>query len=227
MRDASGGRYDSDESGFASVEIAERCCGIKIRGKIMRRLAAFALLCALGPVPALAVDGDTDAAVLAQTAQAPALAGAAEAAPDIAQAAEEAAPAAGTGDVMPVEENPVQEGPVQEELPVEGSPDAEPPAAKAPMEKRVAPADPEPAEDPIERGQAIAQANCGRCHAVGDAGESPEPKAPPFRDLHKLYPVESLAESLAEGIVTGHPDMPAFELTAPQVNALISYLKTL
>jgi mono/diheme cytochrome c family protein len=172
-----------------------------------------------------------DAAVLAQTAQAPALAGAAEAAPDIAQAAEEAAPAAGTGDVMPVEETPVQERQVQEgpveEAPIQESPDAEPPAAKAPMEKRVAPADPEPAENPIERGQAIAQANCGRCHAVGDAGESPEPKAPPFRDLHKLSPVESLAESLAEGIVTGHPDMPAFELTAPQVNALISYLKTL
>jgi len=202
----------------------------------MRRLAAFALLCTLAPVPALAADGDINAAGLAQTAQAPALAGAAEAAPDIAQAAEEAAPAAGTGDVMPVEETPVQEGQVQEgqvqqgpveEAPVQESPDAEPPAAKAPMEKRVAPADPEPAEDPIERGQAIAQANCGRCHAVGDAGESPEPKAPPFRDLHKLYPVESLAESLAEGIVTGHPDMPAFELTAPQVNALISYLKTL
>ncbi|ODA68250.1 Cytochrome c [Methyloligella halotolerans] len=102
-----------------------------------------------------------------------------------------------------------------------------PEAAKVPAEKPVAPADPEPAEDPVERGQAIAEANCGRCHAVGDAGASPEPMAPPFRELHKLYPVESLAESLAEGIVTGHPDMPAFELTAPQVNALISYLKTL
>ncbi|XSG82262.1 MAG: c-type cytochrome [Methyloligella sp. ZOD6] len=104
---------------------------------------------------------------------------------------------------------------------------AEPDSAKMPAEKPVAPADPEPAEDPVERGRAIAEANCGRCHAIGTTGDSPEPKAPPFRELHKLYPVESLAESLAEGIVTGHPEMPAFELTGAQVNALISYLKTL
>ncbi len=174
----------------------------------MRRLAAFALLCALYPLPALAADGDD-----ATQSEAPALEGAAEAAPAIAQAAEDAVPAA---------EGPVETLPA----PIDSVP-AEPASDKAPMEKRVAPADPEPAEDPVERGQAIAEANCGRCHAVGDAGESPEPKAPPFRDLHQLYPVESLAESLAEGIVTGHPEMPAFELTAPQVNALISYLKTL
>jgi mono/diheme cytochrome c family protein len=39
--------------------------------------------------------------------------------------------------------------------------------------------------------------------------------------------VESLAEALAEGIVTGHPTMPEFALDAAQVNDFIAYLKSL
>ena len=78
-----------------------------------------------------------------------------------------------------------------------------------------------------KRGRAFAQANCARCHAVGPSGESPLPKAPPFRTLHERYPVEDLAESLAEGIRTAHPAMPEFELDEQQILDLISYLKSL
>jgi mono/diheme cytochrome c family protein len=41
------------------------------------------------------------------------------------------------------------------------------------------------------------------------------------------YPVEDLQESLAEGIMTGHPTMPEFRLEPDQINDVISYLKTL
>jgi mono/diheme cytochrome c family protein len=58
-------------------------------------------------------------------------------------------------------------------------------------------------------------------------GESPLPIAPPFRTLHTRYPVEELAESLAEGITTGHPSMPEFRLDPAQINDVIAYLKTL
>ncbi len=76
-------------------------------------------------------------------------------------------------------------------------------------------------------GQAFAEANCARCHAIGREGDSPLAEAPPFRDLHTLYPIESLAEAFAEGIVTGHPDMPEFELDAQQIDDVLSYLKSL
>jgi cytochrome c len=56
-------------------------------------------------------------------------------------------------------------------------------------------------EPTVQRGRAFAQANCARCHAIGPSGESPLPKAPPFRTLHERYPVEDLMESLAEGII--------------------------
>ena len=76
-------------------------------------------------------------------------------------------------------------------------------------------------------GQRLGQANCASCHAVGRVGESPLRIAPPFRELHKRYPVENLAEALAEGIVTGHPTMPQFRFDPDQIEHVIAHLKTL
>jgi hypothetical protein len=53
------------------------------------------------------------------------------------------------------------------------------------------------------------------------------PIAPPFRTLHERYPVETLEEALAEGIITGHPNMPEFRLDPGQVGDVIAFLKTL
>lgn len=78
-----------------------------------------------------------------------------------------------------------------------------------------------------QRGKVYARAHCARCHAIGPAGRSPFRPAPPFRTLHQRYPVEWLAEALAEGISTGHPAMPEFVLDPDQIDDLLSYLKTL
>jgi mono/diheme cytochrome c family protein len=78
-----------------------------------------------------------------------------------------------------------------------------------------------------DRGLTFVKANCAICHAIGRYDESPLAIAPPLRTLHELYPVEELEESLAEGIVTGHPSMPQFQLDGAQINDLIAYLKTL
>jgi len=84
------------------------------------------------------------------------------------------------------------------------------------------------AQSPAEqRGQTFLRANCARCHSVDKLTPSPLTEAPPFRDLHLRYPVESLEESLAEGIRTGHPTMPEFQLDPGQVRDVIAYLKTL
>lgn len=82
-------------------------------------------------------------------------------------------------------------------------------------------------EPAAQRGLSFVRTNCDRCHAVEQIGESPLPIAPAFRTLHRRYPVENLAEALAEGITTGHPSMPEFQLDPGQVNDVISYLKTL
>ena len=74
------------------------------------------------------------------------------------------------------------------------------------------------------RGQQIAQRLCSGCHATGRTGPSPLAAAPPFRTLSSRYPVESLAEALAEGIRTGHTAMPEFRFSPLDVGALIAYL---
>ena len=79
----------------------------------------------------------------------------------------------------------------------------------------------------VQRGLNFAQANCARCHAIDKVGPSPLKIAPPFRTLHSRYPVETLAESLSEGIVTAHQNMPQFRLDADQITDFISYLKWL
>jgi cytochrome c len=79
----------------------------------------------------------------------------------------------------------------------------------------------------MQRGQTFAQTNCSQCHAIGRFGESPIPEAPPFRTLHTRYPVEDLAEAFAEGITTGHPSMPQFQLDPAQINDLLAYLTSI
>ncbi|WP_159729809.1 cytochrome c [Methylosinus sp. Ce-a6] len=81
------------------------------------------------------------------------------------------------------------------------------------------------AAEQIERGRAIAKANCSRCHAIGARGKSPNPASPPFRSLTKKYPLDNLEEALAEGIVVGHGglDMPRFEFSPAQIEALLAY----
>ncbi|MEO8320428.1 MAG: cytochrome c [Bradyrhizobium sp.] len=78
-----------------------------------------------------------------------------------------------------------------------------------------------------QRGKTFALTNCARCHSIDKVTQSPLKIAPPFRTLHKHYPIETIAEALAEGIVTGHPSMPQFQLDPDQIHDLLAYLKTL
>jgi cytochrome c len=89
---------------------------------------------------------------------------------------------------------------------------ATPPAAASPDE---------------QRGKTFALNNCARCHSVDKITSSPLKIAPPFRTLHNRYPIETIAEALAEGIQTGHPTMPEFRLDPDQIHDLLAYLKTL
>jgi cytochrome c len=82
-------------------------------------------------------------------------------------------------------------------------------------------------EASVQRGLAFARAKCAHCHAIDKFSESPLKTAMPFRELHKHYPVESLEEPLAEGIVTGHQNMPEFRFDPGQIADFIEYLKTL
>lgn len=80
---------------------------------------------------------------------------------------------------------------------------------------------------PRAHGRRILDANCARCHAVGMDDENKHPDALEFRNLAKYYPIDALQEAFAEGIETGHPDMPVFTMTELQIADVIVYLETI
>ena len=74
-------------------------------------------------------------------------------------------------------------------------------------------------------GLRIAESHCATCHAIGVSGESRDPRAPPFRNLSKNYPLSALEEAFAEGILVGHPNMPEFVLRPDQISDLLAYMQ--
>jgi len=79
----------------------------------------------------------------------------------------------------------------------------------------------------VAKGKVFVQSNCARCHAIGANDDSHMPEAPALRTLHNRYPIDSLSEAFAEGIVTAHPEMPQFELDTETINNMLAYIESL
>ncbi|MGZ9114668.1 MAG: c-type cytochrome [Brevundimonas sp.] len=91
---------------------------------------------------------------------------------------------------------------------------------------RPASARPDIAAQAAVRGQQLAAQTCAGCHAMAGGGASPMVEATPFREIVRRYPLDQLEEAFAEGLVTGHPAMPAFVFRASEIDDLIAYLET-
>lgn len=83
------------------------------------------------------------------------------------------------------------------------------------------------ADEVVSRGGALARKLCAGCHAVGLTGPSKLEKAPPMRDLARRWKAEQIAEALAEGITTGHKEMPEFKLNPDELDAFLSWFDDL
>jgi cytochrome c len=79
-----------------------------------------------------------------------------------------------------------------------------------------------------QRGKALLQSLCSRCHAIGTTGASPHPDAPPFRTFgdQKLYD-EDFAQRLQTGLSTIHKDMPTFRFGQADAEAVVRYLRAI
>jgi len=83
------------------------------------------------------------------------------------------------------------------------------------------------AENLKAKGEALLTKHCARCHAIGATGESTHKEAPPFRQVVTRYPLDDLAEGLAEGLSTGHPEMPEFIFSPGEIDGILAYLQDL
>lgn len=81
----------------------------------------------------------------------------------------------------------------------------------------------------VTHGRAIAEAHCAVCHAVGPADASPTRvnENTAFRLLHERYPIEMLVEAAETGIISGHDEMPGFEFSLEDAEALLAYIDSL
>ena len=75
----------------------------------------------------------------------------------------------------------------------------------------------------IQRGRSFVESRCSECHAAGPTGDSPLAKAPAFRTLRERYPIEDLAESLAEGIATGQKPSASPRSVAVRIRPIASF----
>jgi len=76
----------------------------------------------------------------------------------------------------------------------------------------------------LERGRAIAARKCAACHAIGRDDERPHAIVTPFRELHTRYPIDMLIDAQETGVISGHDEMPMFELSREDMRALLAYI---
>ena len=79
----------------------------------------------------------------------------------------------------------------------------------------------------VANGKELAKTKCGSCHSITLTGKSDNTEAPPFRDFADKGPLEALEETLAEGIVTGHSDMPEIVMSPEEITAFLEFLRSL
>ena len=78
-----------------------------------------------------------------------------------------------------------------------------------------------------KRSKALLENLCGRCHAVGKAGQRPNPLAPPFRTFgEKLYDTD-MVQRLQDGLTTVHKEMPTFRFSREDAGAAVNYLRSI
>jgi cytochrome c len=77
------------------------------------------------------------------------------------------------------------------------------------------------------RGEVLLARLCARCHAISRTDSSPIPDAPEFRTLSRRYKIEALEEALAEGLISGHPEMPEFHFSGEEVGEIVAYLNAI
>ncbi|MFN3583406.1 c-type cytochrome [Phenylobacterium sp.] len=87
-------------------------------------------------------------------------------------------------------------------------------------------AGPAPLSPAAERGQRLAEARCGGCHAVG-LDEKPAASGPRFRDLRTRYNALSLQKRFVEISQHGTGEMPPIQISNADAEDLIAYFDSL
>ena len=84
------------------------------------------------------------------------------------------------------------------------------------------------AQQPDPRlGRALAQQNCGSCHAVGRTGRSPYAAAPPFRELKARRPGINIIDIVLLAWSRPHREMPDFSFDTANSREILAHIESL
>jgi mono/diheme cytochrome c family protein len=75
-----------------------------------------------------------------------------------------------------------------------------------------------------DAGAAYAEQVCAKCHAIDLTSPSPEPTAPPFRDIAKTPGRSEMA--LLVWLTTSHPTMPNIVLEKQDLDNVVAFILT-
>jgi len=78
----------------------------------------------------------------------------------------------------------------------------------------------------IRQGKQVVENNCRACHAVGATDVSRNKNAPEFRNLSRRHPLLILRPPIERAMAAPHDDMPAFELSHDETEAVIAYISS-
>jgi mono/diheme cytochrome c family protein len=81
-------------------------------------------------------------------------------------------------------------------------------------------------ERQVARGRALAVRHCGACHAIGRDDVRPHDIVLAFREFPERYPIAMLEDARATGAIAGHDEMPGFDFSMSDIEALLTYIDT-
>ena len=76
-----------------------------------------------------------------------------------------------------------------------------------------------------DRGRALAEQWCAKCHAIAPGREGPEPRIPSF--MRMAADPENTREALRQFITIPHFEMPPQTLTRAEIDDVIAYILSL
>lgn len=82
-------------------------------------------------------------------------------------------------------------------------------------------------EKHIREGEALAAKNCGGCHGVAASGFSPNKDAIEFRNIYRRHALFELRQPITRAVMATHEQMPQFQLSADEINAIVAYINSL
>lgn len=82
-------------------------------------------------------------------------------------------------------------------------------------------------EKRVREGEALARKNCGGCHGVGSKGFSVNKDAPEFRNIYRRHSLFQLRQPITRAVIATHNQMPEFQLSNDEMNAIVAYINSL